>query len=126
MEKEIEINGIKYVPASTIKVSMAPAPKLAGKEYCIVRTYSAGVFAGYINRKTASKEATVYEARRIWYWAGANSLSQLANEGTKKPNDCKFAQKLREVDLKEIIEVIPCTELAKKNIEAVPEWKLTQ
>jgi hypothetical protein len=126
LEKEIEINGIKYVPASMVKVAPAMAKSLAGKEYCIVRTYSAGVFAGFINRKTTTKSGTVYEARRIWYWAGANSLSQLANEGTKKPAECKFAQKVKEVDLKEIIEVLPCTEAAKKNIEAVPEWKLTQ
>jgi hypothetical protein len=122
MERVMEINGVKYVPASTKCVTLL-AKKMSGKEYCIVRTYSAGVFAGFINRKTTGKEGTVFNARRIWYWAGAASLSQLANEGTKKPNECKFAQAVAEVDLKEIIEVIPCTEAAKKIIEGVPVWQ---
>ena len=79
MEKEIEINGIKYVPASSVKTMPSMAKRIAGKEYCIVRTYSAGVFAGFINRKTTTKSGTVFDAKRIWYWVGANSLSQLAN-----------------------------------------------
>jgi len=94
-----------------------------GLTYCIVRTYSAGVFAGMFDRKTKGKEGTVFNTRRIWYWDGANSLSQLANEGTKVPENCKFAQEVKEIDLKEIIEVIPCTDLAKKNIESVKVWE---
>ena len=94
-----------------------------GKEYCIVRTYSAGVFAGLYDRKTKGKEGTVYNSRRIWYWDGAASLSQLANEGTKNPNNCKFAQEVKELDLKEIIEVIPCTKKAKENIQSVKVWE---
>jgi hypothetical protein len=121
MENSIQINGKEYVLASM--VNKQPAKTLQGKTYCIIRTYSAGVFAGFINRKILGKENTVYNARRIWYWAGAASLSQLANEGTKKPSDCKFAQIVSEVDLKEIIEVIPCTEQAKKNIEGVAVWQ---
>ena len=122
MKSEIEVDGIKYVPADSVKANV-PAVKIAGKEYCIVRTYSAGVFAGFINRKTAGKEATVYNARRIWYWDGAASLSQMANDGVKKPENCKFSQVNAEVDLKEIIEVIPCSAVAKKIIEGVKVWE---
>ena len=94
-----------------------------GKEYCIVRTYSAGVFAGMYDRKTKGKEGTIFNSRRLWYWKGASSLSQLANEGVKSPNECKFAQVVKETDLKEIIEVIPCTKKARDNIEKVPVWE---
>ena len=94
-----------------------------GKEYCIVRTYSAGVFAGDFDRKIKGKEGTVFNARRIWFWDGAASLSQLANEGTNKPDQCKFAQIVAEVDLKEIIEVIPCTKIARENIQKVKVWE---
>ena len=94
-----------------------------GLEYCIIRTYSAGVFFGLYDRKTKGKEGTIVNSRRIWYWDGANSLSQLANEGTKKPNNCKFAQIVSETDLKEIIEVIPCTDKATENIQSVKVWE---
>ena len=123
METEIEINGQKYVLASTVKPPLAKAEVKKGMEYCIVRTYSAGVFAGYYDRKNKGKEGTVHEARRIYYWDGAASLSQMANDGVKKPSNCKFSQVNAEVDLKEIIEVIPCSAVAKKIIEGVSVWQ---
>jgi hypothetical protein len=56
------------------------------EKYVIVRTYSAGVFAGtLISRKGAEVELT--NARRMWYWKGAASLSQLAVEGTSEPTN---------------------------------------
>ena len=119
---EIEVNGEQYVLKSSIKTVMVKAKSMSGKEYCIIRTYSAGLFAGWINRKFTGKEATIYNSRRLWFWDGANSISQIAIDGVKKPNNCKFAKVVEEQDLKEIIEVIPCTEVAKKNIEAVPVW----
>jgi hypothetical protein len=90
-------------------------------QYCMVRTYSAGVFAGTL-KSLDGKTATVQNARRIWYWAGAASLSQLAIEGTKKPTECKFPVAVPEVYLSEVIEVIPCTEAGRKSIENVPVW----
>ena len=94
-----------------------------GLTFCIVRTYSAGVFAGMFNRKNKTKLGTIFDAIRIFYWDGACSLSQLANDGTKKPDDCKFAQPVSEVDLREIIEVIPCSEYARVNIVGVKVWE---
>ena len=117
----MKIDGIEYVPKSQVRVSVS-ATKKKGLEYCIVRTYSAGAFAGYFNRKTKGKEGTVYEARRLWYWEGANSLSELAVKGTAKPDKCKFPVAVSEVDLTEIIEVIPCTKEAQDSILGVKEW----
>jgi hypothetical protein len=91
-------------------------------KYCIVRTYSAGVFAGILASRDG-KEAIVKDARRIWYWSGAASLSQLAVDGTSEPNHCKFPVAVEEVLLTEVIEVIPCTERAEKSIREVPIWK---
>jgi len=115
---EITVDGITYVP----KDSLASAKKFDGMEYCIVRTYSAGVFAGYVEREKG-KEATVKRARRLWYWEGAASLSQLATDGSSKPSECKFPCEIEEVRLKEVIEVIPCTEKSKNSIEGVPVWE---
>ena len=121
MKQEIVVDGITYVPKGSEK--LVRVPSLKGKEYCIVRTYSAGVFAGFFDRKTKGREGIVYNARRIFYWEGAASLSQLANEGVKSPDKCKFAQIVPEIDLKEIIEVIPCTTKAKQIIEGVVIWE---
>jgi hypothetical protein len=89
---------------------------------CIVRTYSAGVFLGTIKERNG-KEVLLTNARRIWYWDGAATLSQLANEGTKKPENCKFPAPVAEVLLTEAIEIISATEAAIASIAAVPEWK---
>jgi len=91
--------------------------------YCMVRTYSAGVFAGTIVERNG-KEVKLKDARRIWYWAGAASLSQLATEGTSKPNACRFPAPVAEVLLTEVIEIIPITLDAKKSIEGVPAWRV--
>jgi len=89
--------------------------------YCMVRTYSAGVFAGEILAKKG-KEVVLKNARRIWAWEGAASLSELAQRGTSKPDECKFPCEVSRVLLTEVIEIIPCTEEARKSIASVPTW----
>lgn len=122
VENEIEINGNAYVLKSSIKTTLPKAATWKGKQYAIVRTYSAGVFAGYVAKENG-QEATVLNARRLWYWEGAASLSQMAMEGTSKPNKCKFPQEVSEVRLKNVIEIIPCTEKAKTSIGSVAVWQ---
>lgn len=123
MEKDkIIIDGVEYVRADSIQ-NNAMATELDGMPYCMVRTYSAGVFAGYIESREG-KEATLRNARRIWYWEGAASLSQLATDGTSKPENCKFPCPVDSVTLTEVIEIIPITEKAKKSIEGVVVWKM--
>ena len=117
---EIEINGVIYVQKDSI---IQMAPKLDGMEYCMVRTYSAGVFAGYIENRNG-KEVLLRNARRIWKWAGAMELCQLATEGTNDPNNCKFPAPVDKVLLTEAIEIIPITEKARKSIQEVPVWKM--
>ena len=89
---------------------------------CIVRTYSAGVFLGTVKARDG-KEVTLTNARRIWYWDGAATLSQLAMQGTSKPNKCKFPAPVDEILLTEAIELIPATEAAIASIAAVPVWQ---
>lgn len=91
-------------------------------KYVIVRTYSAGVFAGYLEKKEG-KEVTLTNARRLWYWSGAASLSQLAMEGVKKPEGCKFPCEVGRETLTEVIEILEVTEEARLNIKNVPIWE---
>ena len=122
--KEIKIDETIYVPKGTEKQQIQLVKPKKNLTYCIIRTYSAGVFAGWYDRKTKGREGTIYNSRRIFYWDGANSLSQLAMDGTNKPKNCKFAKVVPETDLKEIIEVIPISEKAKKSIKGVSVWEL--
>jgi hypothetical protein len=94
-------------------------------QYVIVRTYSAGVHAGtIISRKC--KEVVLKNARRLWYWDGAASLSELAVRGVSMPGNCKFPAIVPEIILTEAIEIIPCSAAAQKSIEEVAEWKMHQ
>ena len=88
----------------------------------LVRADKAGVFFGEIKERNGS-EIVMKNARRIWYWDGAASISQLAAEGTKKPNNCKFTVTVDEITILGVIEIIPCTDEAIKSIEGVKAWK---
>ena len=107
----IEINGETYF--KEVQTNSLP--------YVIVRTYSAGVFTGFLKSRDG-KEGVMKDARRLWYWSGAASLSQLAMEGVKNPNECKFPCTVDEVILTEIVEIITCTKEAKKSIDSVKIW----
>ena len=90
--------------------------------YVIVRTYSAGVFAGELESREG-KEAVLLNSRRIWYWSGAASLSQLAVDGTKDPANCKFPAPVSKEILMEVIEILFATDEARKSIEGVSIWQ---
>jgi len=91
-------------------------------KYCMVRTFSAGVFAGTLISKEG-KECVLSNARRMWYWDGAASLSQLATEGTKKPINCKFPCPVESILLTDVVEIILITKIAEKSINEVPIWE---
>lgn len=116
------INGEEWVKKSSIPESTgAMAAKVDGLSYKMVRTCSAGVFAGYVE-SLDGKYAVLRNARRIWYWDGAASLSELATKGTSEPNNCKFPCAVDRVELTDVIELIDITEEAKRSIDEVPVW----
>ncbi len=111
----ISIDGVEFVRKDSI-------PNPEPSTYKIVRTQSAGVFAGYVESRNG-QEVVMRGARRIWYWEGAASLSQLATDGTSKPAKCKFPVAVDRVELLQAIEILDVTAAAKKSIEEVPVWK---
>ena len=88
----------------------------------IVRADRAGVFFGTLVKKEGT-EVILENCRRIWRWAGACSISELATNGTSNPNDCKFSVTVSQIIILGVIEIIPTTERATKSIEGVAEWK---
>lgn len=88
----------------------------------IIRGDRSGVEFGELVEQNGS-EVTLKNARRLWYWNGAASLSQLAIDGTKRPQDCKFTVTVSSITILDAVEIIPCTDKAIKSIEEVDEWK---
>jgi hypothetical protein len=119
---EITINGKVYVEKGTENVS---TPLKDGMKYQIVRTYSAGVFAGYVESESTegmNTKCVLRSARRLWSWSGAASLSELATHGTSKPAACKFPCEVDRVELKQVIEILDVTSKARKSISSVAVW----
>ena len=114
--KKAVIEGVKYAPENR------RAEEFEGMKYCVVRTYSAGVFAGYVESREG-QEVVIRQARRLWYWAGAASLSQMAMSGTSKPDECKFPVPMDKVTVTQAIEIIECTEKARESICGVKVWE---
>lgn len=91
-------------------------------EPVIVRCEHSGVFYGQIARREG-REVTLKNVRQVWFWARAATLLQLAQEGDKKPEQCKFSMIADEILVLDAIEILKTSPEARKNIEAVPEWK---
>lgn len=115
----IKLNNIEYVRKDQLSQK---APQLEGLDYVIIRTYSAGVHAGYLKSREG-KEVELLKARRIYQWYGSATLSQLAQSGTSQPEKCKFPEEVENIILTEAIEIIQVSEAAKKTIDAVKIWK---
>ena len=88
----------------------------------IIRADRAGVFFGTLKEKEGT-EVELADCRRIWYWDGAASISELAVNGTANPSRCKFSVVVPSMVVTGVIEVIPCTDMAIESIEAVEVWK---
>ena len=84
-------------------------------EYVIIRTYSAGVWAGILKQKS-SNEVILSDARRLWRWWAKKSisLSAVANFGINQ-DKCQIAPSVENIWL-EAIEIIPTTKIAQKSI----------
>ena len=94
--------------------------------YVIVRGRHVGVHAGYL-AEDISDRLVLRDARRIWRWEGAGSLSGLAVYGTSAPSRCRFGavvprQELRGLDAQGDYEVIHCTPEAIASIQGVQPW----
>lgn len=113
----IIINGVEYVPKDQI-----PSTNADGLPYVVVRSRESGCHAGYLLSREGAN-VTLKDSRRLWYWKGAATLSQLAEEGVKNPSDCKFPQTVSEIKILGCCEIITATEAARESIEKVPVWK---
>jgi hypothetical protein len=99
--------------------------KLIGKKV-IIRSYGAGVFFGTLSEAERAEDKWTVEltnCRRLWYWDGACSITQLAVDGTKRPESCKFTVVEPSVVVSSVIELHECSQASITSIENVPAWK---
>lgn len=88
----------------------------------IVRGDRSGLFFGTLVKRNG-REVELKNCKRLWYWDGAASISQLAVDGTAEPDNCKFTVAVEQIEILDAVEIIPCTDKAIKSIEGVKEWK---
>ena len=120
--KTMKIDDVEYIRKDSVD-NYKKADSRDDMPFQMVRTYSAGVFFGYVESRDG-QEVVLRDATRVWSWSGAASLSQLSMEGTTSPNNCKFAMPVDKVELLQAIEILDISEKASKNLLSVKTWKL--
>ena len=89
--------------------------------HVIIRSARAGVFAAQLV-SLKGQTAQLKDARRLYYWDGAASLSELSQLGVSKPENCKFPCEVPSLTVMEVIEVLPMTTAAVASVAAVKIW----
>lgn len=87
---------------------------LQGKKV-IIRTFSAGVHYGTLMERL-DKQALLANCRRIWSWVDANTLHEMSQTGVGKGS--KVSVEIPIILLTEVIEIIPCSDKAIRNLES--------
>lgn len=88
-------------------------------KYVIVRAEGSGCHFGMVKSYDPQDKSVFLEkSRRLWKWTGF-TLSAVANDGMYDGN-AKLAQELPEIMITNVLELIPCTENAIKNISNYP------
>lgn len=105
-----------------MKKEQPPTSNPEEPPFVLVRTEKAGVFFGHLISPEGT-DVVLTGARRVWYWEGAASLSQMAEEGVSKPQACKFPCPVLRVHLFGVIEILTVSPKARKILEEVPIWK---
>jgi hypothetical protein len=109
--------------ATRKKKTVKRAPK---QEYVIARCRDAGVHAGYLV-STNKSHTVLRDARRIWYWTGAASLSEIAVYGLNpaKSSASKIAAPVKSVRLRDsdICELTVCTDEGRASVEGAATWR---
>ena len=89
---------------------------------CIVRCDTAGVYFGTVVSMTETN-IVMKNVRKLWKWAGACAVEELALNGVADPENCKFTVVVPLIELSRKNETIPCTKKAIKSLSEVKEWK---
>ena len=98
-------------------------------KYVIIRTKNAGVHACILEKIESELNGNgisveVSSSRRLCRWAGALSISEIAQIGVTLPEECKFSCAIDKAIIMEVIEIIPITEQAKLVLDSIVPWTM--
>lgn len=97
------------------------------QKHVMIRTYSAGVHYGILDKFSESDNGyygvKLRNAVRVYKWAGACSLNQLSVEGTLNQTETSLSVAVPSIYLK-AIEVIEMTPLALNRLTDIKTWKI--
>lgn len=93
--------------------------QMLGK-YVLTRS-RAGIFAGVLKSKEGN-EIILENSRRLRYWKGAATLSELSQKGPACPDECEFPAEVPTEWLDDIFEMLVCSPEAEKALKEVKIW----
>lgn len=105
-------------------VESSPTHGAVGKK-CIVRTYASGVHFGEVVSVFSNdgrSRCELKNARRIYYWKGAFTLSEVANNGIEISGS-KVCSVVPQHFIEDAIELIPASEKAVEIIEGAKTYE---
>lgn len=80
-------------------------------QHVLLRTENAGVHLGVLT-SIENGEAILSDARRLWYWKGAFTLSEVATKGVDVKGT-RMAITVPIMQVNGVVEIIPTTEAAR-------------
>lgn len=104
--------------------NMATHP--SGLKPVLIRSAQSGVHFGLLQFEHDAPHGfsvVLKDSRRVHYWEGAASLSQMAMDGISNHSASRIAMQLPEIKIGWVIEIIPLTEEAFNNLTNAPVWK---
>ena len=93
---------------------------LIGK-HVIVRSNLAGVFFGVLIAKEGD-ELTLKDARKFYYFSGANTVEDLAYYGAQNVKECKMTIAVDIIVISKYEQILPCTKKAINQNNSIPVW----
>ena len=127
---QLTLGQLKEIQALLPNVQTNPNAEFkhpALNKYVIVRTFSAGVHFGLLKATYDALQGLrvhLSEARRIYRWSGAFTLTEIANNGIH--NDSKVTETIDNIYIENAIEVLPLSKNAKNNIYGIKNYDINE
>lgn len=94
---------------------------------CLIRSVNSGVHFGKVIDEfytPVGKSVILKDSRRIHYWSGAASLTQVANDGIGNKEISKISQKISKIEIVDVCEMLPMSNKAIKQLDSHPVWEI--